>query len=87
MEKAIPSDSSTKQTHDTHTRNIPVQKNVDFIMEHLNDPNFDLVHPPSFSEEHQTRSHVRQGGNVENNFEKSGLFYLFLRVLLSNYMP
>jgi hypothetical protein len=89
MEEAIPSDSSAKQIHDTHTRSIPdVQENADFIMEHLNDPNFDLVHPPSFPaaiEEHQTRRDVRKDGNVENNFE-SALFNLSFRVLFSNYI-
>ena len=65
-----------------------VQKNADFIMEHLNDPNFDLEHPPSFPAaiEHQTRRHVREDGNVEHKF-KSAFFYLSFHILFSNYMP
>ena len=78
MEKAMCSTSLTKQTDEPHVRNIPgVQKNVDFIMEHLNDPNLDLSHPPFYSspikEEPTTR--YGQNGNVGIYFDKSDLFH------------
>lgn len=50
MEEAIPGASLTNHIHDHHMHNIlDVQKNADFIMEHLNDPNIDLSQPPSFN--------------------------------------
>jgi hypothetical protein len=53
-----------------------VQKNVNFIMEHLNDPNFNLSHPPSFAsaiEEELTRRYG-QDGNEAIYFDESDLF-------------
>jgi hypothetical protein len=38
--------------HDLRSRHVPdVPEDVDFLLEHLNDPNFDLTQsrPPSFS--------------------------------------
>lgn len=89
MEEAIPGASSTKQIHNSHVHNIPgVQKNVDFIMEHLNDPNFDLSHPPSFTsiEEEPTRRYG-QDDNDAIYFDKSNLFNLPLLYHLSNNIP
>lgn len=41
--EAKPCTSSTKQVNNVHTCNIPdIQKDAEFIMEPLNDPNFDL---------------------------------------------
>jgi len=73
--------------HDPHKHNISdVQNNVNFIMEHLNDPNFDLSHPPllpSAIEEEQTMKYG-QDGNEANYFEKSDLLNLPLPYHLSN---
>ena len=78
MEEAIPVASLTNQIQEYHMCNIPdVQKNVNFIMEHLNDPNFNLSHPPSFTSdiaEEPTRIND-QDGNEAIYFDKSDLFY------------
>jgi hypothetical protein len=73
MEAAKPCTSSTKQVHDVRmrdgqTRNIPdIQlKDVEFVMEHLNDPNFDLSRLPSsipIVEEELTNRYVGEHGN------------------------
>ena len=48
MEEAIPYTSATKEVNNFHTRNMPdIQKDAEFVMEHLNDPNFDLTQLPS----------------------------------------
>lgn len=77
MEKAIPSTSLTKHIDDVHAYNTPdVQKNIDFIMKHLNDPNFDLSHPPSSTssiEEEPIRSYS-QDSNEAFYFDESDLF-------------
>ena len=80
MEQAIPTASLTKQIHDPHACNIPdVQKNIDFIMEHLNDPNFDISHAPSSTpatEEEVARRYGQHGGEAIY-FDESDLFYPF----------
>jgi hypothetical protein len=80
MEEAMPYTSLTKQIHDAHACNTPesadVQKNIDFIMKHLNDPNFDLSHPPSFTssiEEEPARSYS-QDSDETIYFDESDLF-------------
>lgn len=51
-------------SHDVHTCNIPdIQKDAEFIMEHLNDLNFDLSQLPSsifVVEEEMTKRYVDQ---------------------------
>jgi hypothetical protein len=50
-----------------------IQKNAEFIMEHLNDPNFDLTCPPSFIpvvEEESTRRYIGEDGNSAINPEE-----------------
>ena len=63
--------------HGVHTRSIPdIQKNAEFIMEHLNDPNFDLTQRPSFDvEEESAKRHIGEDGNGGINFEESVVFY------------
>jgi hypothetical protein len=60
FEEASPYASSLQniQMGDLHARRVPdVPEDVNFLMEHLNDPNFDLTRsrPPSFSTQ-ETRS-------------------------------
>ena len=61
--------------HNIHTRNMPdVQKDVEFVMEHLNDPNFDLTQlPSSVVEEESTKKHVGENGSGGINFDESVL--------------
>ena len=53
-----------QKAHDIHTCNIPdVQKDAEFIIENLNDPNFDLSQLPSsisIIEEEMTKRYVDQ---------------------------
>ncbi|KAJ3513061.1 hypothetical protein NLJ89_g3166 [Agrocybe chaxingu] len=53
MDEARPYTSSTEHVHlsNIRARNVPdVPEDVDFMMEHLNDPNYDLrARPPSFT--------------------------------------
>jgi hypothetical protein len=64
----------TQQVFDLHAHSISgVQKNVEFIMEHLNDPNFNLTCPPSFIpgvEEESTRRYISEDGNGTINPEE-----------------
>jgi len=75
MEEAKPNTSSTEQVHDLHVRNIPdvlVQKDLEFVMEHLNDPNFDLSWLPSsisVIEDELTRSYVGEDSNGAIDFD------------------
>lgn len=54
-------------------RNVPdVPEDVDFVMEHLNDPNFNLSRPPSFIsvvEKQSTKKYDGEDGEVESHFE------------------
>ena len=65
--EAKPCTSLTKQVNNVHTRNIPdIQKDAEFIMEHLNDPNFDLSQLPSsipVVEGETTKRYVGEDGN------------------------
>ena len=48
MEEEKPYTSATKKDHGVYTPNIPhIQKDVEFVMKHLNDPNFDISRLPS----------------------------------------
>ena len=48
MEEATPYTSAIKQVNNLHMRNMPdIQKDAEFVMDHLNDPNFNLTQPPS----------------------------------------
>jgi len=48
MEEMRPYTSATKQVNNFHMNHMPdIQKDAKFIMEHLNDPNFDLTQLPS----------------------------------------
>jgi hypothetical protein len=91
MEEAIPSASLTNHIHDHHMHNIPdVQKNVNFIMEHLNDPNLDLSHPPSFTsaiDEGPTRRYHKDGDEAIYFDKSDTLFYPLLPFYLSNNIP
>jgi hypothetical protein len=91
MEEAIPSTSLTNHIHDHHMHNISdVQKNVNFIMEHLNDPNLDLSHPPSFTsaiEEGPTRRYHKDGDEAIYFDKSDTLFYPLLPFYLSNNIP
>jgi len=63
MEEARLQASTTKQVHGVQTRNIPdIQKDAEFVMEHLNDPNFDLTQLPSSVVE-STNGYAREGGS------------------------
>ena len=69
MEEAIPVASLTNQIQEHHMCNIPdVQKNVNFIMEHLNDPNFNLSHPPSFTSDTVNVSIHHEECRFENQY-------------------
>ena len=49
----LPTTTDNIDLRDLRSRHVPdVPEDVDFLMEHLNDPNFDLAQsrPPSFSE-------------------------------------
>ena len=53
-------------------RNVPdVPEDVDFVMEHLNDPNFNLSRPPSFISVVEKRSTKKfdEDGEAESHFE------------------
>ena len=66
--------SATKQVHNVHTRNMPdAQKDAEFVMEHLNDPNFDLTQLPSVVE--STNRYVGEDGSGAMNVDESVIFY------------
>jgi hypothetical protein len=58
--------------HELRRRHVPdVPEDVEFLMEHLNDPNFDLTksRPPSFaSEETRTKKDLYES-DVESQFD------------------
>ena len=85
MEEAGLNVSATKQVHNVHTRNMPdIQKDAEFVMEHLNDPNFDLTQlPPSVVGE-STRRYVSEDHNGEINVDESVIFYPSLPIHISN---
>ena len=62
--------------HDLRHRHVPdVPEDVDFLLEHLNDPNFDLTksRPPSFvSEETRTKKDIYESSDIdaESQFDR-----------------
>lgn len=74
VEEARPCTSSTKQVHNHHAGNIPdVPKGVNFLMEHLNDQNFDRSRLGSYIsvvEEESTRRYVGEDGNGVIDFNE-----------------
>ena len=84
MEEAKPYTSAAKQLHNILTRNIPGSQNdADFVMEHLNDPNFDLSQlPSSVVIEESTQRYVSEDGSSGIRFDKSTLSHPF--ILISN---
>jgi len=90
-EETITCTSATKEVHHHHMPKIPdVQKDVDFIMEHFNDPNFDLSYPPSFAspiEEESTKNYI---GEEAIDLYESALyavptFFFFLTSDIANH--
>jgi len=86
MEEARSSISSTQQVYALYAHNIPDdQKNVDFVMKHLNDPNFDLSRLPSpisVIEEQLTKRNFGEDSNDSMYFDEwallySSLYYIF----------
>jgi hypothetical protein len=55
--------------HDMRRRHVPdVPEDVDFLLEHLNDPNFDLTksRPPSFvSAETRTKKDIYESSDID----------------------
>ena len=85
MEEARLNISATKQVHNVHTRNMPdVQKDVEFVMEHLNDPNFDLTQLPSSVIEESTKGYVSKDHSGAINVDESVIFYPSLLIHISN---
>ena len=74
MEEAEHYTSATKQVH---TCNIPdIQKDVEFVVEHLNDPNFDLSQVPSSAiEEESTKRYGNEDEVDAVAFDESVLFH------------
>jgi len=73
MEEAMPYTSATKQVNNFHTRNMPhIQKDAKFVMEHLNDPNFDLTQlPSSVVKGESTNRYVGNDGSGTTHVDKS----------------
>jgi hypothetical protein len=74
MEEAKSSTSSTQQVCDLQTRNTSdAQKDIEFVMKHLNDPNFDLSRLPSSIsavEDEWTRRYVGEDRNGAIDFDE-----------------
>jgi len=59
----------TKQVHDVHIPNI--QRGVEFVVGHLNDPNFDLSQlPSSVVEEESRKRYIGEYISGEINFDE-----------------
>jgi len=74
MEEAKP---HTSTTNNRHTCNVPdIQKDAEFVMEHLNDPNFDLTQlPSSVVEGESTNRYIGDEGSSAINVDESVTFY------------
>jgi hypothetical protein len=84
MEEARLNISVTKQVHNVHTRNMPdAQKDAEFVMEHLNDPNFDLTQLPSSVVE-STNRYVGEDGSGAMNVDELAIFYPSPLIPISN---
>ena len=56
--------------HALRARNVPdVPEDVDFVMEHLNDPNFNLSRPPSFISVVDNKSTKKYDGEAESQID------------------
>jgi len=88
MEEARLYTSATKQVDDLHTRNMPdIQKDTEFVMEHLNDPNFDLTQLPSYIVEGEsTKGDVGDDRSGAINVDESVVFYPSILIQISNNM-
>ena len=77
MEEARPNTSATKQVNNLHASNMPdIQKDVEFVMEHLNDPNFNLTQLPSCAVEGEsTNRYVGDDESGAINVDESVVFY------------
>ena len=86
MEEAIPYTSATKEVNNFHTRNMPdIQKDVEFVMEHLNDPNFDLTQlPSSVIEGESNNRHTGDDGSGAINVDESVVFCPSLLIHIFN---
>jgi len=84
MEKEKPHTSATVNRHMCNMPNS--QKDAEFVMEHLNDPNFDLTQlPSSVVEGESTNRYVGDDGGGAINVDESVVFYLsFLIHILNN---
>jgi len=76
----------TSVTNNRHTCNMPViQKDAEFVLEHLNDPNFDLTQlPSSVLEGESSNRYVGDDGSGAINVDKSVIFYPFLLIHILN---
>ncbi|KIM38250.1 hypothetical protein M413DRAFT_30368 [Hebeloma cylindrosporum] len=87
MEEEKPWASSTDPIHTVNTGNIPnVRKHAEFIMEHLNDPNFDISQFPSSNSvvgEEPTQRFVGEDGNGAIAFDDDSP-YAEVRAVVSN---
>jgi len=63
-----------------------VQKDVELVMEHLNDPNFDLTQLPSavVEEESTSNRYVGDDGSGAINVDESVVFYPLLLIHIYN---
>ena len=85
MEEARFNISATKQVHNVHTCNMPdLQKDVKFVMEHLNDPNFNLTQLPSSVVEESTKRYVGKDRSGAINVDESIIFCPSLLIHISN---
>ena len=62
-----------------------IQKDAEFVMEHLNDPNFDLTQLPSSVVEGESNNrYVGNDGSGAINVDKSVVFYPSLLIHVLN---
>jgi hypothetical protein len=86
MEEEKPNTSSPQQSHANSCSNPGIKKDAEFIMEHLNDPNFDLSWLPSsvsVAEEEVTKRYIGKDSNGAIDLDKWALFCPFLLFHLS----
>ena len=83
MEEARLHISATKEVHNVHMRHMPdVQRDVDFVMEHLNDPNFDLTQPAVIE---STNRYIGEDNSSAINVDESVMLYPSLLTYISNH--
>jgi hypothetical protein len=83
----IPDTSATKQFNNSHAGNMPdFQKDVEFVMVHLNDPNFDLTQLPSCAlEDKSTNRYVGDDDIGAMNVDESVALYPSLLTYISKH--